>query len=155
MKTRFSRENFTRKNNHLNIILQDGDGNIKIMPLKDIYDAIQQAKTASEKHTDYWHKEAIKHTDYWHGEAKKHTNTKTEKCIRSDRPVKIQFAAGHCGGLSHTSNHNCGHGNRHMTLYGVKGGSTPRFGHEMDLYPGREGGVDHPRYAEKFMLTPV
>ena len=75
--------------------------------------------------------------------------------IRSDRPVKIQFAAGHCGRMSHTSKRNCGHGNRHMTLYGVKGGSTARFGHEMDLYPGREGGVDHPRYAEKFMLTPV
>ena len=102
MKTRFSRENFTRKNNNFNIILQDGDGDIKIMPLKDIYDAIQQAKTASEKHTDFWHKEAIKHTDYWHGEAKKHTNhkhsesitytnTKTASCIVPGDRVSLRF----------------------------------------------------------------
>ena len=75
MKTRFSRENFTRKNNNLNIILQDGDGNIEIMPLKDIYDAIQQAKTASVKHTNHMHTESKKYTNAKHGEAIKANDT--------------------------------------------------------------------------------
>ena len=44
IKTRFSRENFTRKNNDSNLVLQDGNGNIQMMKVKDIYDAIEQAK---------------------------------------------------------------------------------------------------------------
>ena len=103
MKTRFSRENFTRKNNHLNIILQDGDGNIKIMPLKDIYDAIQQAKTSSENYTNNKHGEAIRHTNHKHGEVTRHTNhkhsesiahtnTKTARCIVRGNKVSLRFA---------------------------------------------------------------
>lgn len=44
IKTRFSRENFTRKNNDSNLVLQDGNGNIQMMKVKDIYDAIEKAK---------------------------------------------------------------------------------------------------------------
>ena len=44
VKTRFTREHFTRRNNNLNMMLQDGDGNIQIMKVHHIYDAIEKAK---------------------------------------------------------------------------------------------------------------
>ena len=44
VKARFTREHFTRRNNNLNMMLQDGDGNIQIMKVHHIYDAIEKAK---------------------------------------------------------------------------------------------------------------
>ena len=44
VKTRFTREHFTRRNNNLNMMLQDGDGNIQMMKVHHIYDAIEKAK---------------------------------------------------------------------------------------------------------------
>ena len=44
VKTRFTREHFTRRNNNSNMMLQDGDGNIQIMKVHHIYDAIEKAK---------------------------------------------------------------------------------------------------------------
>ena len=106
MKTRFSRENFTRKNNNLNIILQDGDGNIEIMPLKDIYDAIQQAKTASVKHTNHMHNESKKHTNAKHEDYK---NNKTAMGTRikaiEDTLVSVADETGHA--VRSTAHHMC------------------------------------------------
>ena len=123
MKPRFSRENFTRKNNSFNIILQDGDGNIKIMPLKDIYDAMQQVVN----HTNAKHGEAIRHANAKHGEAIRHANTKQAagnyvkindriritSFIKGCRWLKLKtdgsaIEAGHAGscGYADTTNYN-------------------------------------------------
>ena len=52
LKTKFSKEYFTRKNNDFNILVQDKDGNLQIMELKEIYDTIQQAITECNSYTD-------------------------------------------------------------------------------------------------------
>ena len=49
IKTRFTREHFTRRNNNLNMMLQDGDGNIQMMKVHHIYDAIEKAKQDAKK----------------------------------------------------------------------------------------------------------
>ena len=49
VKTRFTREHFTRRNNNLNMMLQDGDGNIQMMKVHHIYDAIEKAKQDAKK----------------------------------------------------------------------------------------------------------
>lgn len=63
LKTKFSREYFTRKNNDFNIIVQDKDGNMQTMELKEIYDTIQQAITECNSYTDKKHVQAINHAN--------------------------------------------------------------------------------------------
>ena len=109
MKTRFSREKFTRKNNNLNTILQDGDGNIKTMPLKDIYDAIQQAKTSSNGHTNNI------------------ANTKESKLNKSQRCRVVKSAQMNLNKDSHNfrfaedahNKHVGCHWNEYMTSFGI------------------------------------
>lgn len=79
LKTKTSRENFKRKHNGLHVLLRDKDGNVQTMELKDIYDSIQEAKTASNNHTNHLHNESKKHTNNMHNHAKNHANVKAEQ----------------------------------------------------------------------------
>ena len=65
VKTRFTREHFTRRNNNLNMMLQDGDGNIQMMKVHHIYDAIEKAKQDFQYEPKTSLEEGLKKTYNW------------------------------------------------------------------------------------------
>lgn len=78
-KKKFLRENFKRKNNDLDLILQDGDGNVQFMKLKEVYDSIQDAKNEVDKYSNHMHNVSKQHTNAMHNHDKNYANGKIEE----------------------------------------------------------------------------